>query len=404
MEIKSKTYLSLSIYGFRDTSPYYIINIDKVLGCKVDDINMVENHRSTPQIIEMANKEIARNKNRIVKELVATRPDGEPVIVKGFLTSDEERKYVVEQIAARIKGGTKPEDIAVLARNKSELNKMADLLAKEGIPSVIQFPEKVVEDSRVMACFAMLRAIKDSDARSDLLAYANGIAGGTLKNADEDELEKAVEEAMIRIKAYRAVTDEEEKKEALKEMLDEMDPDKMDSIYQSFCETLLLRNSEKVFTYAEDFETFGGNQAMRRVGNYPGVVLSTAHSSKGLEWPIVFAMIGGYDSPELQGITRLKIERTEEERRLLFVSITRARDVLYITSQYTCGGKLGDYYYNRFLAECLRNIGEDYSTEAIEQERHEKKKEADRKKREEKKKKAKAEALETAEAFNKMLA
>lgn len=365
---------SQSIYSFRDTTPYFIIHFDEVMGCKIDDIQLVENHRSTPEIIEFANKINRMNVSRIDKDLIATRPHGEKVHVQGFLTRAEEMDFVVKKVSERIKSGVKPEDIAILARNKGELNKIADLLAKEGIASVVQFPEKLIEDSRVQAAISMLRAIQEPGDKTDLLIYANALIGGTLKEASAKEIEDACEKADEKLAAFRGIAEEEKRKEAIQELLKELDPDETDSLYQSFVESLLLRTSEKIFTYSEDFALFGQNQELRRVGNYPGVVLTTAHSSKGLEWPVCFNMIGGYDKKELHGNkTTRRMERVEEERRLLFVSSTRARDVLYITAQYTSGGKAGDYIYNQFLIDSYHAMDKEFNIAAIEQERRDKK-------------------------------
>ena len=361
---------SQAIYSFRDTSPEFIINFQKIMGCKVDDIRLLENHRSTPQIIDFANKINELNTNRVIKDLVATRPDGEPVTVKGFLTAEEEQEYVVAEIGKRISTGTRPEDIAVMARNKSELGKLADMLAKAGIPAVVQYPEKLLEDSRVYAALSMLKAIKDPGAKY-LIYYANGLEAGALKTADEAAVKAACDKALEKINAYKAIPDEPGKKEFLTGMLAELDPDKTDQLYTAFVEKLMLRpTTDKIFKYAAQFERFGKTVAVKRTGNYPGVVLSTAHSSKGLEWPVCFNMIGGYDKKELHtsgGASTLA--RVEEERRLLFVSSTRARDKLYITSKYTCGGSAGNYVYNRYLGESFHAIGESYSTEKVEAER-----------------------------------
>ena len=88
---------------------------------------------------------------------------------------------------------------------------------------------------------------------------------------------------------------------------------------------------EQMMQYAADFERFGEDEAIRRSRKYPGVVLTTAHSSKGLEWKVVYNSLTKYDSEQIRG----KLEYTEERRRLLYVSATRARDELIITGQFT---------------------------------------------------------------------
>lgn len=84
---------------------------------------------------------------------------------------------------------------------------------------------------------------------------------------------------------------------------------------------------------------------------YQGVVLTTAHSSKGLEWKAVFNSISGYDSASLHTSGPKHQKKVEEARRLLFVSMTRARDLLYITGQYVAYGPKDDRTYNQFLRE-----------------------------------------------------
>lgn len=362
-----------AIYSkMRDTTPANMINLDKILGVNVEDVKLVDNFRCTPEIIEFANTIIAPNTMRVIKELKPTRPHGDPVTVLGFLTKDEEQEWIASEIKRLIDGGENPGHIVILARTKSELLKMADRLAKLDIPSVIQFPEKLLDDSRVLAAISMIKAIKNTCNKTDLLIYANALAGGDLKHADAKTIADACGEADKRITAYKAIAEDDKKKEVLKDMLSELDPDGKNSIYAEFVNGLLLRpTTDKIIEYAEDFIRFGKNQAARRTGVLSdGVILSTAHSSKGLEWPIVFNMIGGYDKENLHGHLSAKgVELLEEERRLLFVSSTRARDKLYVTAQYTSGGKLGNYIYNQFLIECYHAVGKEFSTEKIEAER-----------------------------------
>ena len=120
--------------------------------------------------------------------------------------------------------------------------------------------------------------------------------------------------------------------------------------------------------YIYDFEEFGEKVAKRREHSYPGIVLTTAHSSKGLEWPVCFNSITGYDSEELHGSKRT--EQKEEKRRLLFVSCTRARDELYVTGVYTAyGSEKAGYTYDQFLKECYDCSGLKFDSATIENER-----------------------------------
>lgn len=355
---------SQSIFGFRDTSCEYIINFNKYIGREVDDIYLLENHRSTPEIIEFANKINANNYNRVEKDLISTRPSGKPVTVRGFMTPDEEESFVVDEIKKHLADGFAYEDIAVICYTKYELLKMAGLLRKENIPSVMLNPEPLVENGRVKAAIAIANAIKDPEDTKDALIYANALNGGGLLSLDEKSLEKHLELVNAIIKEYHETEGDEAKKEKLMEILRRIDLND-DEIYQSFLETLERKNIYKIFEYLNEFYLYGSSAAVKRNCSYPGVVLTTAHSSKGLEWKVVFNMISKYDSKEL----KRHWSDIDERRRLLFVSSTRARDELYVTSQYTAYGKRGDYTYNRFLIESLQAIGETFSATNVETER-----------------------------------
>ena len=94
---------------------------------------------------------------------------------------------------------------------------------------------------------------------------------------------------------------------------------------------------------------------------YPGVALTTAHSSKGLEWDIVYNSITKYDNKLIRYDSR--IDELEERRRLLFVSATRAREKLTITGLYYSFGTIKDKNFNIFLKECYENVGKDIEEE-----------------------------------------
>ena len=93
--------------------------------------------------------------------------------------------------------------------------------------------------------------------------------------------------------------------------------------------------------------------------SYEGVVLTTCHSSKGLEWSVVFASISEFDS-EKNGFHKRNSKGIEEMRRLLFVTITRARDILYLSGKYVAYGPKNDRTYNMFLKELYEIVGKDY--------------------------------------------
>ncbi len=359
---------SQAIFGFRETSPEFIIRFFDMLEDEGEDFYLLENHRSTPEIIEFANTINALNKNRVMKDLIATREHGNKPVIRGFLTKDEEYEYIVEKMKEKIKDGTKYEDIAFIASNKFELLAMGDLLTKEGIPSVLLNPEPMVENSRVLAAIELAKYLQDITATKCIVNFANAQSGGSLLKLSDEEINEIVEQKISDAVAMRALPDKKQK-EMFFELLNRINED--DEVYQSFIDTLKFKQSMKqIFEYCNNFLEYGSKNAVKRVKDYPGIVLTTAHSSKGLEWKVVFNSITKYDAPELHKTSKIASSSLEEKRRLLFVSATRARDELYITGVYTAYGKKGDYTYNQFLVDSYRAVGQEFNVTSIEEERH----------------------------------
>lgn len=351
---------SQAIFGFRDTTPKFILEfpeyIQQEVGMEVDDIFLRENHRSTPEILDCANKLNDMRKDKIPKDLVATRAPGKPVVVKGFLNKQDEYNFILKDIKEHLDAGIKPEDIAIIAATKYELMSFADMLGKAEIPSVLLNPEPLLENSRVQAAVALSKFLRDAEDTSDMLVYANALAGGGLIEAPNEEIEEKIEALKKETESYQALTDEQSRKEKIMSMLWDIDSNE-DEVYESLLKTLEVKNVDKLMQYLDDFYLFGSAAAFRRTHSYPGVVLTTAHSSKGLEWNVVYNTVSKYDGPELHTNSSVSREMMEERLRLLFVSMTRARDELIITGQFVAYGKRGDYKFNEFLNDSMKCAG-----------------------------------------------
>ena len=148
------------------------------------------------------------------------------------------------------------------------------------------------------------------------------------------------------------IPNEDARKEKIIELLGALNDE--DEVYESFLETIKRKRMDKLFEYVNDFYRFGSSAAVRRNHSYPGVVLTTAHSSKGLEWPVVYNMLSKYDTPEMHTNSSVAREIYEERKRLLFVSATRARDELIMTGQYIAFGSAKEgYTLNGFLQKSM---------------------------------------------------
>lgn len=374
---------SQAIYeSLMGTSPDYLINLqnflyewDKETGIKtpikIHDIVMDTNYRSVGSVIEMANRVIDKNTNKFDKQLVAFREYGEKPTVEGFYRKEDQKPTKTQlkskkpftlqegqydKMARDIKSLIDSDptinlnDIAVLAYSKNELLAVADKLTELGIPSKFGAPEKLVDNNRVQAVLKFAHLVyKDPDSFSDdTLVVANALADGNLIEEDVDKLIEKLTEVNEYIKAIRE-SHELKKKELFIKMLRMIAHG--DEAVLNFEEKFKDMDFEEIIKYCDDFEIYGDNMQYKRSQLGEGVMLITTHSSKGLEWKYVFGSITGFHKLGKKSISRRK---QEELRRLLFVLITRARDVLKLYGLYAVTGNAKDgYVYNMFLKECF---------------------------------------------------
>ena len=345
---------SQSIFGFRDTSPKFIIHFQDYMGEQVDDIFLLENHRSTPEIIDFANKINSMNIDKVEKDLIATRPHGAPVLVNGFYDKTSELKYILHGIKAHLAAGWKPEDIAVIAYTKEELKTIADMLTKENIPSMFAAPEPLLENSRIRAILAFAKLISDRSDTKNAVIVANALNGGNIMEYDDNTIQDQVNYVTSLAETIHQMPTLAAKKLLFVNFIDSICFD--DETVLNFKDGLANKEFDEIMVYCHDFGLYGATAAYRRVSEYPGIVLITAHSSKGLEYKVVYNTISRYQKSRFSNRKAL-----EEVRRLLFVSATRARDELYITGQYAASGSNYDNrIINTFLQDAFDAVGADF--------------------------------------------
>lgn len=352
-----------SIYSFRNANVSNMTHFDEKMADKnVTHLYMTKNYRSYSEIVDVANELIMLNVNRIDKPLTAAKGKGGKFEVKGFYDNASESEYVVDLIKRLLAEGRKPSDICIIQRTKKPLNKIASDLTKAEIPWVMMAPIKVIENSRVHAALSLTEAFFDPDATCNYKEYLNALCDGKLNETyDAIELANAINDLKFQISNFENL----EPSFALNKyhkMLEAIAHD--DEIYLRFLDMLYDEEKARIerakldgenllglsaaLSFMKEFKRFGVNTEMKMEQSYEGVALTTAHSSKGLEWPIVINMISAYDNYQLHDARN--VEAIEEERRLLFVSMTRAMDELYVTGQYVAyaNEKSGEVY-NQFL-------------------------------------------------------
>lgn len=326
--VDSKDFVSLLVVGddsqnifesMRRTNNENIINFDQKIGEAVVDFQLMENYRSTPQVIDIANKINARRTVKLDGDLIACREDGSPVEVFAFASQHGEYKWVADSIADRVlNDGVAPESIAFIAKDGNELKAMGQELTNRGIPSQLLTPEKVNMNSRVIAAIALAEFIANTKATQCAFDFLNTIQDGQLFEKTDAEITEAIESFTQHIEAMKG---EKNDIDQYFEWLEQLDAS--DETYKQFADKLgKFTKFEDLLDYARAMKRFGQKESYRRkVYSGKGVILTTVHSSKGLEWPIVYVSVTKFNN-----VTKL-----EESRRVLFTAVTRARDELICT-------------------------------------------------------------------------
>ena len=325
-----------AIYGFRDTTPENILHFQEKIGLPVKQHFLVDNYRSVPEIIDLSNAFIKNNEDQVPKDLVAFRKSlGKKPIVRGFYDKDEEYDYIVQTVQRILSEGTySEEDIAIIVGSNEECTQIGAKLTEADIPIIMRNPQKYLKNSRVQAAVGIANAIWDPEATENYFRFLVAKTNGELlKEYTSDEIMDMMEEMKNQFRGFSNL-EYNFQRVLFHQKLDEIRGN--DEIYEKFLDLLYAcEDFPSELDYIQDFKKYGRECAGRMESLRKGVTIVTAHSSKGLEWPVVINGIDTYDSVGLH-VARgnYKKQQTEEKRRLLYVSMTRARDELYIVGKY----------------------------------------------------------------------
>lgn len=360
-----------SIYGFRDADPDNMLKFYERLDETGETFFLTDNYRSVQNVVNFGNRVIARNVNKVDKVITTTREEGDPVILKPFYRNETELKYIAWKIKLLIEqDGVAPEDIAFLSYRRLTVQKMAALLTEINVPVVVKIPTSVAEDPNVAAVEALSKAIEEPGSTELYLQYLVAKYNGHLYGdwRTKDDIQKEIEEMRMVFSGFSYMGFEEQRMQFHK-FVDVLDT--RDEIFDYFKQKCYSKEDfVEEIDFIDKFTRFGQEEERKMSQEYAGVTLTTAHSSKGLEWEYVFASISDYDN---KVINKKKADdpEVEEIRRLEFVAFTRAKDHLMVTSTYEAwnepkkdpesGKTIGrDIGYNRFLQELMENEDMEY--------------------------------------------
>ena len=365
-----------SIYRFRGSVPERMLNFPKDYP-EAKQIILDVNYRSTRAIVHVAERVIRKNQKRYQKKMITTNSQGANVHVQETKNPLDESHYVAKEIKKRLDLGVEPTEVAVLYRTSQEARTLVETFLEYGIGFRMN---------------EQLPSIYDHFIAKDILTYMR-MALGSRKRADFLRImnrpnryigRECVDDAEVTFERLRSYYTG---KEWMLDRIDQLELDlrilgrcapyaaiqylRKHMEYDGFLETYAKKRHMKVeellevvfeieerakshatfadwFSYIEEYQK---QEALRKQEekNIDGVLLSTMHGAKGLEFEHVFVIganegIIPYKKAELD-------EEVEEERRLFYVAITRAKEKLCISYVKEKRGKKMEI--SRFLLELM---------------------------------------------------
>lgn len=302
-----------AIYGFRDATPENLVNFSNYFPGMVD-IPLEDNFRSQSPIIEMANRILSREA-RIAKVIKAHRKEeGVAPVLMDIEKPDAERELYVKQTKKLLRDGVKPRDIAVLCRTKTELIAVQKEMESAGIPTILRVPEVIGDAPYVKAIIGLASFLLNHEDTLSLALYRKSLGGDPF---DSDALKKDAEELG---KKYDELGSEAERIALFTGMIQDACED---YIAKAFAEDIMSKGfhtASEIFRYCVKYKEYKIKETKSTAHEDANAVnLITVHSAKGLEWPIVLLSLKKFRPAN------------EEEHRLLYVAVTRAKEKLLIT-------------------------------------------------------------------------
>lgn len=371
--------MNQSIYAFRQADFRNISNFEKDFkGAKV--IKLEHNYRSTNNILSAANEVIKHNTER--KDLKLFSDNGDGVKIKYMRAYDEKHEIalVIDEIKHLLSEGYKNEDIAILYRTNAQSRAIEDVFLAKGIPYKVFGSYYFYNRKEIKDLISYLRLIYNPHDEISLRRVINtpkrGIGESAISSIEErakqqnismfDALEtrkelefKEIIENLIKRSESLSLT------ELIDEVLERSGMKKELESSKALEDEIRLENLMEVKSITASFEERTGSanlgdfleevSLIADISNHTEdgdvVTLMTLHSAKGLEFPVVFLV--GMEEGLFPHNMSLMENNLEEERRLCYVGITRAKERLYLTNakRRMLYGKENMNIPSRFISE-----------------------------------------------------
>ncbi len=303
-----------TIYSFAGAEPKLLLEFPRTFK-NITTLELVRNYRSTPEVLAVANSVMRGELGHGAVELRPTRASGAAVNLQGYRDEVDEAAQVADQIEKLVADGLAPSDIAVLFRINAMSENYEDELSKRAIPFVLRGAERFFERAEVREAMAHLRVAARRARAEQLLATAGSAEPAAASGSGPGGLRDDVCAVLSDIgwtstppQGRGRVRDRWESLQAVVRLAEEQPA------------------GTEVPSFVAELEQ---RAAAQQAPAANGVTLATLHAAKGLEWRAVF-VVGAADGslPISYADTPAAVA---EERRLLYVGVTRARDRLSVS-------------------------------------------------------------------------
>jgi len=298
---------SQTIYSFTGATPHHLLTFSRTYpGAQV--VRLVRDYRSTPQVVHLANQLLARAGRaggaHQALELVAQRPSGPPVQYTAYDDDESEAKGIAERVGRLLAAGTRASEIAVLYRTNAQSEAFESALADAGVGYLVRGGERFFQRKEVRDAIVLLRgAARSTDPDVAMTEAVRDVLGSAGWASSPPAARGAARERWESMQAIVALADD--------------------------VAGLAAASGAPAPTVAAFVAELDERAAAQHAPTVEGVTLASLHAAKGLEWDAVF--LAGMS----EGLMPISLAETDEavaeERRLLYVGITRAREHLEVS-------------------------------------------------------------------------
>lgn len=371
--------MNQSIYAFRQADYHNIVNFEKDYA-NAKTIKLEHNYRSTNNILNAANDVISHNKERKDLRLYSDKGDGPKITYLRSYDEKHEISLVIDEINKLYLDGYKPKDVAILYRTNAQSRAIEEVFASKGIPykiygsyyfynrkeikDLISYLKLIYNDKDEISLRRIINvpkrgigdsAIKDIELRANLNQCSMYDALESKKELEFKDIIESIKKTSENLSLTELIDEVLDKSGMKKELEDSHlieDETRLENLmeFKSITASYEERTgSVNLGDFLEEISLVSDQANHTEDGNV--VTLMTLHSAKGLEFPVVF-MVGMEEGIFPHNMSIME-DNIEEERRLCYVGITRAKEKLYLTNakRRMLYGKDQMNVPSRFIAE-----------------------------------------------------